>query len=96
MIKWFYGGNSAEVTRDLFAVEFPNSPIPSASTIRNTIAQFEKTKTLISSKNKIIPEVDLENELEVQVCAFVEAYPTKSTRAISLELDISHTNVFNI
>lgn len=52
MIKQFYSGSSADVCRDLFAVNYPERSIPSASTIRS----FEEEFILINNKNKNVPE----------------------------------------
>lgn len=99
IIKWYYGGNSARRTRDLFSVEFPDIPIPSDKTILNIIKQFEKTGSVINSKNKTTqnPNISEEQEiLETQICGHIETDPTTSCRELAEEFEISKTTVCRV
>jgi hypothetical protein len=42
MVKTFYTGDSLRRVRDLFAVKFNITPIPSVSTIRKFVQKFER------------------------------------------------------
>lgn len=95
MVKQYYSGNSAEITRDLFAVNYPESNVPSASTIRMTVRRLETTFSLVNIKNKIVPDNNV-RDLEIQVCALVELNPTMSSRQIARELEICATTVQKI
>lgn len=46
MVKTCYRGCSLRETRDLFAVQFDNRPIPSKSTISNYVKKFEMTANI--------------------------------------------------
>lgn len=96
IIKLFYGGNSAERTRDLFSVQFPDRPIPTVGTIRTTVKNFEKTFSLTNNKNKPDPTENEVGDLEIQVCAAIERNCTLSTRQIAFELNTNHATVCKI
>lgn len=51
IIKTFYSGNCLRIVRDLFAVKFPNRPIPSATTIRAYVQKFESTASVAAENS---------------------------------------------
>lgn len=46
MVKTYYSGHSFRETRDLFAIRFNSSPIPSKSTIANYVKRFEESANI--------------------------------------------------
>lgn len=96
-VKKYYAGNSLHQIRTLFAFDYPDSPVPNVSTISKTLKILDKTGSVTSSKNKPAPRSsNEENNLDIMVCAMVEATPTMSSRKIATELDISHFTVLQI
>lgn len=94
--KYYYGGHSIANIRDLFSVQFPDSPIPSAFMIRHTIKILETTGTLISNKNKPRRPANQDEDLETEICAMVEMDPHLSSRKIARELAITHQKVLAV
>jgi len=96
IVKWFYGGNSAKIVRDLFSVHFPESQISSVEGIRKMIKQFEQTGSVLSSKNKMqVLEPDA-TEMEVLICAAIEEDSTLSCYKLADMFQTNKTNVFRI
>lgn len=96
MVKLVFGGNSLRASRDRFAEIFPDRPVPTIRTISSTIAVFEKTGSVVSSKNKAPRDEPEINDLDVQICALVEQNNTLSSREIAKEINCAQSSVVNI
>lgn len=44
IVKWYYAGNSSRKVSDMFAVHYPDRPIPAISTITRIIKKFENRR----------------------------------------------------
>lgn len=96
IIKWYYGGHSLREIIDLFIVAFEDRPIPSVSTIRRIVSNFEKFGCL-SPKNHKRSAENAENFIrDVTVCASFENNPEQSLLHAGNELNISAHTVRNI
>lgn len=95
IVKWFYSGNSLRVVRDLFNARFENRPVPSVTTIRRIVTNFE-SKGCLSYANHKRTRRPVNNDLELRVCATVELDPCLSSRQIADEVHLHHTTVLKI
>lgn len=50
IIKWYYGGHSANEIVNFFIVAFEDRPIPGVQTVRDVIHKFESSKCLMNCK----------------------------------------------
>lgn len=107
MIKWFYGGNSHQMVADMFSVQFPNRPIPSASTIGKIIKKFEIKGTVLNNcqckedhdenlNEAAVREGANANDRDLNVLLRVEENKNVSTRTVGNAVEMHHSSVLRI
>lgn len=99
IIKWYYSGNSARRVSDMFAVQYPDRPIPQPTTIQRIIIRFEKTGTLINYCKCSNGQVDVRNDRNdnvLSVLAAVTENPHVSIRQIANQYDMHHSTAQKI
>lgn len=106
IIKWYYGGHSAQEVVNLFIVAFEDRPIPGVQTVRNIIHNFETSKCLLNCKKchniqddnePVVRRINDEREQrEVAVCGAVEVLGPCSSTVIAQEVDIPASTVRQI
>jgi len=97
MIKWYYSGNSFRATADMFAVNYPDRPVPSKSTVRSVIQRFEKEGTAIHNckcSRPIAVAEEQENNTDLEILLHVEENSGLSTRCLGEVVDKHHTTVW--
>lgn len=99
IIKWFYAGNSAQETINLFIIMFEGRPIPCDQTIRATVRKFEATGCVSKCKRANVPPENNNQDQErrdIMICARAEEDSAVSSRTIARELNISQPTVINV
>lgn len=97
IVKQLLCGHSARKVRDLFAVEFPESPIPSLHTVQICLQRFNQFGCLNNDHKHILQKKRekylLTEEVQTRICASVEENPNITSREIAVEMGISKTSV---
>jgi Helix-turn-helix domain (DUF4817) len=98
IIKWYYGGHSAQACVDLFSLTFQDRPVPGRQTIYDIVNNFEHSACLQNCsqchKRNVSPEKEeARNRRDVDICSAVEVDDTRSSASIASELSVSQTTV---
>lgn len=108
IIKWYYGGHSANEIVNFFIVAFEDRPIPGVQTVRDVIHKFESSKCLMNCKkcnnNQVNDEPlarrrrlnDRQEQREVAVCGAAEVLVPCSSKVIGEEVNIPASTVRKI
>lgn len=99
IIKWYYGGNSADRCTELFSVFFQDAPIPCKQTILNVVSTFENSHCVNSCSKCHREEGPVNEETEhrnERICSSLVLESTRSTRNVAEELGISNKTVARV
>lgn len=98
IMKLYYSGNSTRAVSGMFAVEYPNRPIPSHTTVQRIVQKFEATGT-VNDKCKCNAQENVRNHENTNadnVLQSVIENPNVSLRQVAENIGVHHTTVQKI
>lgn len=95
MVMWYQKSNSLRQVRDMFAVNYPDRPIPCPKTILNIFNKFKANGCVLNShkKRKRLTHV-LTEHMKQNILCYVEERPVGSLTNVAGHFGISYSSVY--
>jgi len=91
-------GSSFRTIADMFAVNYPDRPIPSHSTVRSIVQRFEKQGTVINnckcSRQNAGDQAEQANNTDLEILLHIEENSGLSTRCLGETVSKHHSTVW--
>lgn len=94
MCLW-YQNNSLRKVADLFAVEYPDRPIPSISTIFKIVKKFKNDGCVANHNKRFRDKTVLTEDMRLNILCYVEEQPFQSLKEVASVFEISASSIRN-